>query len=298
MKLYRVTHTTLYRYTQTVHGSLNEVRIQPRLLPHQRVSDFVMRVEPEVRYRSEAMDAFGNHVSILDIDRHHLELQITSVAEVACVPVGHDKLDCSVFSLRDVRARLRRQTTSAALEARCLAQTSPLLPAWPELPEQLGLSDVDLDALTVAEFGRLLSRAIFEQFEYRPGHTEVSTPLQKVLHDRVGVCQDFAHLAIVCARARGIPARYVSGYMETLPPPGVERLIGADATHAWFALYDPKCGWLEFDPTNDTIPDYRYITIGWGRDYSDVAPIRGVVRGGGIGHELSVAVDVERLIDS
>lgn len=294
MNVYRVTHTTQYRYTQTVHGSLNEVRIRPRLLPDQQVNDFVMRVEPDARYCSEAMDAYGNHVSVLDIDRHHLDLQITSVVEVVRAPVQVDRGVFSGSSLRDVQRQLRLQTTSVALEARCLTQASPLLPVWPDLSELLGLSDID--DLSVAEYGRLLSQVIFEQFEYRPGYTEVSTPLQTVLRDRVGVCQDFAHVAIVCARARGIPARYISGYLETLPPPGVARLVGADATHAWFALYDPKAGWLEFDPTNDTIPDHRYISIGWGRDYSDVAPIRGVVRGGGIGHELSVAVDVERLV--
>lgn len=294
MNVYRVTHTTLYRYMQTVHGSLNEVRIQPRWLPYQRVNDFTMRVEPEVRYRSETTDAYGNHVVTLDIDRHHLELQITAIAEVARIPTAVEFPVGSSLSLRDVRARLRLQTVSSALEARCLAQTSPLLPACPDLPSELGCGNTD--DLSVFELGLLINRWIYEGFEYRQGYTEVSTPLQTVLQERLGVCQDFAHLAIACARACGIPSRYVSGYLETLPPPGVSRLVGADATHAWFALYDPDYGWLEFDPTNNSIPDHRYITIGWGRDYSDVAPIRGVVRGGGVGHELLVAVDVERLV--
>jgi transglutaminase-like putative cysteine protease len=120
----------------------------------------------------------------------------------------------------------------------------------------------------------------------------VATPLSQVFMDRRGVCQDFAHLAIACLRTQGLPARYVSGYIETLPPPGQQKLLGSDASHAWFSVYDPDAGWLDFDPTNNQIPMNQHITTAWGRDYSDVTPLRGVIFGGGA-HRAEVAVDVE-----
>ena len=138
-------------------------------------------------------------------------------------------------------------------------------------------------------------RRIHRDFTYDPHFSNIATPLHQVLEHRRGVCQDFAHLAIACLRAQGLAARYVSGYLETQPPPGETKQIGADASHAWFAVYVPYQGWVDFDPTNDQIPADRHITVAWGRDYADVAPLKGVVFGGGRGHQLEVAVDVERM---
>ena len=140
-----------------------------------------------------------------------------------------------------------------------------------------------------------LMQRIHRDFTYDPHFSNIATPLHQVLEHRRGVCQDFAHLAIACLRAQGLAARYVSGYLETLPPPGETKQIGADASHAWFGVYVPYQGWVDFDPTNDQIPADRHITLAWGRDYADVAPLKGVVFGGGQGHHLEVAVDVERL---
>jgi transglutaminase-like putative cysteine protease len=138
-----------------------------------------------------------------------------------------------------------------------------------------------------------LTKRIFNEFEYKPGHTTVSTPLAQVMKERKGVCQDFAHLAISCLRAVGLPARYVSGYIETVSPEGVEKLIGTDASHAWFSLYIPDMGWTDFDPTNNCIVSDQHITIGWGRDYADIAPLEGIILSSG-SHELTVSVDVKR----
>jgi transglutaminase-like putative cysteine protease len=135
---------------------------------------------------------------------------------------------------------------------------------------------------------------IYKDFTYDPNFTTIATPLSDVLHFRRGVCQDFAHLAIACLRAYGIAARYVSGYVETLPQPGKQRLVGADASHAWFSVYSPRIGWLDFDPTNNTVPLDQHITLAWGRDYADVTPLKGIAFGGGQ-HTLSVSVDVLRL---
>jgi transglutaminase-like putative cysteine protease len=140
-----------------------------------------------------------------------------------------------------------------------------------------------------------LTARIHRDFAYEPGTTTIATPLSRVLSQRRGVCQDFAHLAIACLRAMRLAARYVSGYLQTEPPPGKERLVGADASHAWFAVWDPDAGWLDFDPTNDTVPAERHITTAWGRDYADVTPLKGIIFGGGAKHTATVAVDVERI---
>ena len=140
-----------------------------------------------------------------------------------------------------------------------------------------------------------LTTRIFTDFTFDPAFSDVSTPLAEVLDHRRGVCQDFAHLAIGCLRSVGLPARYVSGYIETEAPPGQPKLVGADASHAWCATYVPGWGWLDLDPTNDQVAPARHVTVAWGRDYRDVAPLRGVVVGPAAPQELAVAVDVSRL---
>nr|WP_296748779.1 transglutaminase family protein [Thioalkalivibrio sp.] len=290
---YRITHITRYRYPAKVHGSLNELRLKPRATPLQRLHAFQINVVPQASYLAAYQDAFGNPASILGIQEAHREWSVTTVSEVGRVMVEAELPFDPPLSLAEVREHLRGDCRPAALEARGFSQASPLLPELSDLLQRVGLT-VDPEQ-GVEALGLQLSRFIFDEFAYRPGQTEVSTPLSDVVARRVGVCQDFAHLAIACSRTLGIPARYVSGYLETLPPPGRPRLVGADATHAWFALYDPIRGWLEFDPTNDTVPDQRYVTLAWGRDYGDVAPIRGVVRGSGAKHTLMVSVDVQRI---
>ena len=138
-----------------------------------------------------------------------------------------------------------------------------------------------------------LTTRLYTDFTYDPGFTTIATPLADVVKHRRGVCQDFAHLGIACLRALGLAARYVSGYIETDPPPDQEPLEGADASHAWFSVYLPQFGWIDFDPTNNQIPADRHITVAWGRDYADVTPLKGVVFGSGT-HELSVSVDCKR----
>lgn len=140
-----------------------------------------------------------------------------------------------------------------------------------------------------------LMQRIYHDFEFKPGFTTISTPLSEVMKAGKGVCQDFAHLAIACIRSLGLPARYISGYLETTPPPGGEKLTGADASHAWFSVYIPYRGWVDFDPTNNQLPAEQHITACWGRDYADIAPLKGVIINSGP-HELQVSVDVKRMI--
>ena len=140
------------------------------------------------------------------------------------------------------------------------------------------------------------AKKFFTEFQYDPEFSTVVTPLSEVLAHKRGVCQDFAQLAISCLRCVGIPARYVSGYLETRPPEGQPRLVGADASHAWFAVFEPTLGWIDFDPTNNILADEQHLTLAWGRDYADVVPLKGILHGNG-GHQLSVAVDVVPLAD-
>ncbi len=139
-----------------------------------------------------------------------------------------------------------------------------------------------------------LVKRIYTDFTFTPGFTTVSTPLSVVMKERKGVCQDFAHLAISCIHSIGLPARYVSGYLETLAPAGKEKLIGVDASHAWIAVFIPGMGWVDFDPTNNQLATEQYITIGWGRDYFDIIPLKGVIMSSNP-HELTVSVDVRRM---
>ena len=141
---------------------------------------------------------------------------------------------------------------------------------------------------------RDLTRRIFEDFKYDSKATTVATPLEEVWEKRRGVCQDFAHLGIACLRSLGLPARYVSGYLRTRPPEGGEQLVGADATHAWFAIFCPGTGWVDFDPTNNVLPAEEHITVAYGRDFGDVSPVAGILTGGGK-HVVKVAVEVKPL---
>jgi transglutaminase-like putative cysteine protease len=181
--------------------------------------------------------------------------------------------------------------------ARQYRSPSRLVPASPDLADyalpSFGPGRPIVDAVVD------LASRIHRDFIYEPGFTSVTTPLLDVLAYRRGVCQDFAHLAVGCVRSMGLAARYVSGYIETIPPEGHERLVGADASHAWFSVYVPGWGWVDVDPTNDQVVSDSYVTTAWGRDYWDVSPLRGSVEGGGTSHTMDVAVDVTRLtVDS
>jgi transglutaminase-like putative cysteine protease len=138
-----------------------------------------------------------------------------------------------------------------------------------------------------------LMKKIYSSLDFTPGFTTVNTPVESVLTSRKGVCQDFAHLMIACLRNLGLPARYVSGYIETVPPPGKEKLVGSDASHAWVSVYFPEIGWVEFDPTNNLLPSHNHITVAVGRDYFDVAPIKGIIFSSGK-QNIVVKVDVNR----
>lgn len=290
---YRITHRTEYAYAAAVTLCHNRMHLVPRDTPRQTCLSSQVDIDPQPSVVSERLDFFGNRMHLASIEQAHARLRIEVTSEVG-IKTHADRPDPMPGEAWErVRERMTQDLRPDMLDARQYRLDSPMVRIEPPLFDYAAPSFTP--ARPLIEAVHELMRRIHEDFQYDPGFTVVSTPLDTVLEHRRGVCQDFAHLAVGCLRAMGLAARYVSGYLETEPPPGQERLDGADASHAWFAVYDPDQGWLDFDPTNNVVPMDRHITLAWGRDYSDVTPLRGVITGGGSHHELSVAVDVVRV---
>lgn len=288
---YQVTHSTEYLYQEPVTFCRNEACLLPRHSATQNCIASALQIEPTPADVRERSDFFGNRISHFAIQYPHDTLRVTARSEVVTqplppLPAAATALDWSLAV--DLLKRDRRAATLAALP--CLYD-SPLVKSAALLADYVRPSFAPGQKL-VAAVTDLMAR-IYRDFSYDPGFTTIATPLAEVLKNRRGVCQDFAHLAIGGLRSIGLAARYVSGYLETLPPPGQPRLVGADASHAWFAVYVPGYGWLDFDPTNNQLPAEQHITVAWGRDFSDVSPLRGVALGGGE-HKVLVSVDVAR----
>ena len=288
---YRVTHRTEYRYGQPVVGH-TIARVVPRDLPHQRVVAAEVDVSPSPTRTSRHRDGLGNVVTYMAMDERHDRLVVTATSEVAVDPAPSPG-GAWTGTWEDAVAATASERSDDGLLARLCRLDSPLVPRHP-----------DLAALAAADFtpGRGLGDAataltlrIQRDFEFVPGATDVTTPVLDMLAARRGVCQDFAHVLLGALRSLGLGARYVSGYLETAPPPGSPRLVGADASHAWVGLYVPGCGWVDLDPTNGLVQPDRHVTLGWGRDYTDVVPVRGVVFGPPADQELTVSVDVAPL---
>jgi len=288
---YQVVHRTRYRYNSPVSRCRNEAHLRPRETDRQQCLSNTVDVSPTPVSWTERTDFFGNPVIAFAVDGPFDELVITSTSEVA-VEV-REPLPAVGPAWEPARDALVADRSRHMLDARQYCFDSPLVPSSSAVATYAAPSFAPGRPLVdaVAE----LTARIFEDFAYDPGFTTVTTPLADVLVHRRGVCQDFAHLAIACLRSVGLSARYVSGYLETVPPPGEDRLIGADASHAWAAVFVPGWGWLDIDPTNDRVVGSSYVTIAWGRDYSDVSPLKGIVFGGGDAHTLEVSVDVNRL---
>jgi transglutaminase-like putative cysteine protease len=294
--LYRVVHRTEYRYDAEVTASYSEAHLLPRELPHQSVLETNLAVDPTPSDRSGHIDYFGNHTTFFSVDAPHTVLTVLATSVVEARPPAAIPANAGP-AWHGVSEALRRDPSlDPEGHVRALALDSPLV-GISDAVRRYAAPSFTGDRPVAAAALDLCTR-IHADFEYRPGSTSIATGVDEVLARRQGVCQDFAHLAIACLRAVGLPARYVSGYLETQPPPGREKLEGADASHAWASVFVPGHGWLDLDPTNDTVPDDRYVVTAWGRDYSDVAPIKGVIYSTGLTQELVVAVDVVRLTAS
>ena len=288
---YRIVHRTLYEYAAPVTVSHHVARLEPRVTAAQPRGEFILKILPHPAVRKVREDYFGNHLCFFSIQETHQRLEITTTSRVTvnarelpapeatpaweevvnlfCDPVSPEVIEPYQFVFDSPQVRASVELFDYARES--FGKNTPLL---------VGAAD--------------LTRRIFEDFKFDPKATTVATPLEEVLEKRRGVCQDFAHLGIACLRSLGLPARYVSGYLRTRPPEGQPRRIGADAGHAWFRIFCPGTGWVDFDPTNNVQPGEEHIIVAYGRDFSDVSPVAGILTGGGK-HDVQVSVDVEPL---
>jgi transglutaminase-like putative cysteine protease len=293
---YRVEHKTEYFYGNTVSQCHNLAHLRPRNLPNQECLGHRLQIDPLPMDLAEHLDFFGNHISYFSIQQPHRTLTVIASSEIQ-LDAGNDQLALDRDKTwNEARLQLLESHTVAARENRQFALDSPLASAAPDLAAYAAPSFPPERPLLEA-VSDLMER-IHREFTYDPAFSTVATPLAEVLANRRGVCQDFAHLAIACLRSLGLAARYVSGYLETLPPPGQAKQPGADESHAWFSVYLPDVGWQDFDPTNNQVPLDQHIITAWGRDYTDVTPLKGVIFGGDPGHQPRVSVDMTRLPDS
>lgn len=290
---YHVLHETRYDYGSPVSLSQQQLHLAPRVLARQRIDEQRIDIEPVPTWRRDGIDAFGNPISWVAFHVPHETLCIRSAMDISLEPCPPIDLAAS-SPWEAVRERLAYDASAPSSEdldaARFLFE-SPHVRVKHELAAYA--ADCFPPGTPVLVGAQRLMAKIFDEFEFDPEATTVATPVLEVLENKRGVCQDFAHLMIACLRALGLAARYVSGYLLTRPPPGKPRLIGADASHAWVSVYvpDAEVNWVDFDPTNNLLPDTEHITVAIGRDFSDISPLRGIILGGGAA-EPEVAVTV------
>ena len=286
---YRITHKTTWTYERPVTVCHYTARLEPRTLPQQSCPWHELHIHPQPTEKATRCDYFGNSSVYFEIEGSHESLEITAQSLVRLqqnAPV--DSRATPAWELVRDACLADQLTPTAVAGEMCFA--SPLIPvdsvfaayAKPSFPP----------GRPILEGVKDLNRRIFKDFAFDPTATDFATPVAKVLQQRRGVCQDFAQVMIACFRSLGVPARYVSGYLETLPPPGQPKLVGADASHAWVSVYcGDEVGWTDADPTNNVLPGSRHITLAWGRDFGDVSPLRGITIGAGE-QVLQVSVDV------
>jgi len=283
--LYRITHSTRYVYPSPVAQCFNEVRLTPRALAGQQVREHALEVIPRPAFRQDRKDYFGNDVSTFAVFEAHDHLAVVASSVVEVAPAK--RLMESSPPWEQVRELLAQPADRDAVSASEFAFDSPYVPSLAELQEYARPTFVPGRPLMSAV--EELTRRIHDEFKYQPKTTSIDTPVLEILRNRQGVCQDFAHLMIGVLRSLRLSARYVSGYIRNSP-----RFQGAAASHAWVSVFDPENGWLSFDPTNDMMPSDAHITLAWGRDYSDVTPVKGLTRGG-TGQSVEVEVRVQPL---
>jgi transglutaminase-like putative cysteine protease len=289
---YRVVHETRSTYQSMVSLSQQFLHLSPRTFAFQETESHLIWFDPVLNEGRLGVDYFGNHTRHVAITLPHDSLLVHAESTVALrARPGLAQL-AGTLPWESVRDMMPREKSPATLDACRYLYASPHVTPFPALETYARLSFTP--ARPQLDAALELTRRIFDDFEFDGEATDISTPLEQVLRGRRGVCQDFAQLMIGCLRSLGLPARYVSGYILTHPPAGKPRLVGADASHAWVSVYCPALGWIDLDPTNGSLVQDEHITLGWGRDFSDVTPMRGVVLGGGA-QELDVQVTVTPL---
>jgi transglutaminase-like putative cysteine protease len=288
---YAVRHRTTYRYAQDVSYSRHLVHLHPRETAAQIVKSFELSVTPDSAQRTHRTDYFDNPTEWLALSEAHSVMEIVAEARIAVFGPPE----------RDPEDSMPWEKVRAAVEANNHATYDIVQYLFDSSQTEFTIDVASYASKSFAHGRPILAGAkelmsrIHRDFRYDSTVTDTATPVDRIFEIRAGVCQDFAHVGIAAMRSLGLPARYVSGYLLTQPPPGKERLVGADASHAWFSVWAPPYGWVDLDPTNNVIPGEGHITVAWGRDYGDVSPINGIVTGGG-DHLIEVGVDVVPVI--
>lgn len=288
---YQIFHDTHYHYDSPVSLAQQLAHLWPRVCDWQRCTAQALLISPEPTTRRDELDVFGNPLTCLAFERPHDELLVNAelTVEVLARPILDFTQSPAWEATRNALTYSSQPLSPQVLEACRYRFESPYVHLKRNFVE---FSESCFPPGRPLLLGvQALMEKIFSEFTFDAEATQVATPLVEVLERRRGVCQDFAHLMLACVRSRGLAARYISGYLLTQPPPGQPRLIGADASHAWVSVFCPVLGWVDFDPTNNVQPALEHITLAWGRDFSDVSPLRGVILGGG-NHDPEVRVTV------
>ncbi|QKE30053.1 transglutaminase family protein [Arcobacter acticola] len=294
--IYEIYHETKFEYGAIVTFSHNIARLKPKTCLTQTLLEYNLNISPKPYETNEFVDYFENTNNFMLIRESHKSLIVTAISKVerinSAIYEHIKKLQEVKITFKEAKDRLAKFNSEDVFAKQYLFETDSIPTASDDIKAYVLESFNDNKNLfeSINEF----MKRIFTDFKFVSGFSDVTTPIETIFREKKGVCQDFAQFAISSLRSIGIPTRYVSGYLETLPPEGKEKLFGADASHAWFSAYIPGFGWADFDPTNNKIPNEEYIILGYGRDYLDIAPLKGVVQSSG-NSILGVKVNVQRV---
>ncbi|AUS06750.1 transglutaminase family protein [Pseudotamlana carrageenivorans] len=293
MVVFDLWHKTKYKYEQGASFCHNLVTLKPKNFPGQELLDYRLEISPTPTEISERIDFFGNTIATFSIQENHEELTVIARSKIVRdykYQVSNENIEARNKVTIEEALKQLKGIDPAIINARQYVLFSPLITKLS--PKIKKYAEVSFNpGRSLYEAAHELMQRIFIDFDFVPGFTNIATPLDNVMNAKKGVCQDFAQIAIACVRSMGLPARYVSGYIETIPPEGKEKLIGTDASHAWFSVFIPQYGWVDFDPTNNQIPKDQHIVVAHGRDYYDVPPLKGVIYSTGK-NDMEVSVDL------
>jgi transglutaminase-like putative cysteine protease len=292
--IYEIYHETNFNYAGLVTFSHNIARLKPKNSNTQKLLEYSLKIEPTPYETNEFVDYFENTNNFMLIREAHKNLKVIATSKVERLETEIKK-ELNLFkdvkiTLKQLKERFSSYNTNDVLAKYFLFETESIPMPSPEIKKYV-LESFSEDRNIIEATTEFMAR-IFNDFKFVSGFSDITTPIEVIFKEKKGVCQDFAQFAISALRSIGIPTRYVSGYIQTIPAPGTEKLFGADASHAWFSIYIPDVGWLDFDPTNNKLPNEEYIILGYGRDYLDISPLKGVVQSSG-NSALSVKVNVK-----
>lgn len=295
--IFSIIHKTIYKYDNNVTYCHNLAILKPKVFSGQNVLEYNLDITPTPTVIKDNIDFFGNVVTHFSIEKQHKDLIVTAVSKVdRSYKLQHNNFTseaCKSITLAEALVKLN-SLEPEIIDAKQFLLDSVLIKNISSTIHDYAKVSFKKDR-SVFEAANDLMKRIFTEFKFDSTFSTIATPIQEVMEAKKGVCQDFAQVAIACVRSMGLPARYVSGYIETLPPPGKEKLVGTDASHAWFSVFIPGFGWVDFDPTNNQIPKDQHIVISYGRDYYDVPPLKGIIYGSGKSI-MQVSVDIRPAI--